>query len=208
MHLTKKQWGIVGIGIASIAVISVGVWQYRSTKTSAPTTGYVPTESPATTAGSTTSTSTEAQTPTPHVTAFPINPVDTIASWSFKGAYTGNDTLIAQANADISKLTNLLGKDQYDDYDVYLGIGNDDNFLGDGAGAYQNYNRAISIHPDKGLAYANLGHLMGELGAYRTAADAYAEAVAVEPSVPQYKNAQLDFLTWRFPEEAARLKTK
>ncbi len=135
------------------------------------------------------------------VPAFPINSADYISSWSFTGAYTGNDTLEAQANADIAHLTSLLGKGQYDDYDLYNGIGNDDLLLGDGRGAYAEYNKAISIHPDKGLVYTNLGHLMNLLGANQTAADAYAKAVAVEPSVLQYHLARLDFLTKYLPKD-------
>ncbi len=75
------------------------------------------------------------------------------------------------------KLTGLIGKGQYDDYDLYDGIANDYSMLGDGRTAYQYYNHAIQIHPTKGLAYANLAHFMNALGAYRTAADAYAKAV-------------------------------
>lgn len=136
----------------------------------------------------------------PTISKFPINSADTIVSWSFKGAYTGNDSLIAKADADIAHLKSLIGKGQYTDYDLYIGIGNANNLKGNGALAYQNYNRAISILPNKGLAYANLAHLMDNLGAYHTATDAYAKAVAVEPSVQQYKNARLDYLNWRFPE--------
>jgi hypothetical protein len=54
----------------------------------------------------------------------------------------------------------------------------------------------------------NLAHLMDQLGAYYTAADAYAKAVAVQPSIDQFRNAQLDFLTAHFPEEAAKLQAK
>lgn len=133
------------------------------------------------------------------VPVFPINPHDTITSWNFKGAYTGNDALIAKANADSAHLRSLLGKGVYDNYDLYIGIGNDDNLMGDGMGAYQNYDHAIYISPNKGLAYMNLGYLMDELGAYYTAADAYAKSVAVEPSVLEYQLARLTFLTQQFP---------
>lgn len=139
------------------------------------------------------------------VPAFPINAKDSIASWTFKGAYSGNDTLISQANADISHLQGLLGKGQYDDYDLYIGIGNDKNLEGDGKAAYDNYNRSIAIHTTKGLAYANLGHLMDELGAYETAADAYAKAVAVEPGQIEYHIERLSYLTRQFPKDSARL---
>ena len=137
------------------------------------------------------------------VPAFPLDPADTIASWTFKGAYSGNAALTAQATADIAHLESLLGKGKYDDYDLYIGIGNDDNLLGDGKGAYDAYDRAADIHPTKGLAYANLGHLFDELGAYRTAAAAYAKAVAVEPGMLEYHLERLSFLTTRFPTDTA-----
>lgn len=139
------------------------------------------------------------------VPAFPINSADTISSWSFQGAYTGNATLEAQANADIAHLTSLLGKGQYDDYDLYNGMGNDYLLLGDGRSAYSEYNKAISIHSDKGLVYTNVGHLMNLLGANQTAADAYAKAVHVEPSVLEYHLARLDFLTKYLPKDNAAI---
>ena len=139
------------------------------------------------------------------IPAFPINAKDSIASWTFKGAYTGNDTLISQANADIAHLQSLLGKGQYDDYDLYIGLGNDKNLEGDGRAAYDNYNRAAAIHASKGLAFANLGHLMDELGAPYTAADAYAKAVAAEPGQLEYHIEQLTYLTRQFPNDSARL---
>lgn len=139
------------------------------------------------------------------VPAFPINQKDSIASWSFKGAYTGNETLIAQADADIAHLEGLLGKGQYDDYDLHIGIGNDKNLVGDGKAAFAEYNRAVAIHADKGLAYANIGHLMDELHAYETAADAYAAAVKAEPGQLAYHLERLSFLTRQFPKDSARL---
>lgn len=139
------------------------------------------------------------------VPAFPINPKDSIASWTFKGAYTGNATLIAQADADIGHLKSLLGKGQYDDYDLHIGIGNDKNLEGDGRTAYDEYDRAIAIHTSKGLAYANMGHLMDELHAYNTAADAYAAAVKAEPGQLEYHLERLSFLTRQFPQDSALL---
>lgn len=138
--------------------------------------------------------------------SFPINSADTISSWSFKGAYAGNDTLLAQAAADSNKLKGLLGQQKttdYDDYDLYIGMGNDANLAGDGKTAYADYGKAAAIHPGKGLAYANLGHLFDELGAYRTAADAYAKAVAVEPAQIEYHIERLNFLVTRLPKDTA-----
>ncbi len=208
----EKQWFVAGIG-SLIVVLAVGVLWYSQAESPVPGTQIQESMQPVST---TTAKSLQSEVkesvlqtpkPMPAISKFPINSADTIASWSFKGTYTGNDTLIAKANADIAHLKSLIGKGQYDDYDLYIGIGNAAGLMGDGESAYQNYNRAVSIHPDKGLAYANLGHLMDLLGAYRTAADAYAKAAIVEP-IPQYKNAQLDYLAWRFPEEAARLKAR
>ena len=134
--------------------------------------------------------------------SFPINSKDTIASWSFKGAYTGNATLVEQANADIAKLQGLLGKGQYDDYDLYIGMGNDYSLVGEGTAAYQNYNRAAMMHPDKGLAFANMAHLMEQLGAPYTAVDAHAQAVAAEPGQLQYHIGRLNYLVHQFPSES------
>lgn len=136
-----------------------------------------------------------------HIPAFPIHSQDTVSSWNFSGPYAGNDTLTQQAHDDITKLTGLIGKGQYDDYDLYIGIANDDNLLGDGKAAYDNYNQAIHLQPAKGLAYVNLAHLMDELGAYQTAANAYTKAVTVEPSVLEYHVERLAYLTRQFPKD-------
>src|SRR3989344_529409 len=192
MQITVRYWIVVGIGFVVVALAFFG-WSYRA---QAP--------SPAITASSTEN-STPIATTTVVVGPFPINSADTIASWSFKGAYAGNETLIAQANADITHLTGLIGKGEYDDYDLYLGIGNDKGLLGDGKSAYDNYNRAIRIHPQKGLAFVNLGNLFDQFGAYRTAADAYAKATAVEPGVLEYHIQRLNYLTRQFPNDSARI---
>ena len=135
--------------------------------------------------------------------SFQVNASDALTSWSFKGSYAGNDILIKQAQADITHLTGLIGKEQYDDYDLYDGIANDYASLGNGKVAYDYYNRAIVIHPKKALAYVNLANLMIKLGAYHTAKDAFAEAVAVEPGMLEYHVERLRFLTEQFPKENA-----
>jgi tetratricopeptide (TPR) repeat protein len=140
-----------------------------------------------------------------HTSSFPINTQDKIASWTFKGAYSGNDTLMQQAAADVAHLKSLLGKGEFDDYDLHIGLGNDANLMGDGKTSYGEYNRAVAIHPTKGLAYANLGHLMDELGAPYTAADAYSKAVAVEPGQLEYHIERLTYLTGQFPQDSSRL---
>jgi len=137
---------------------------------------------------------------------FPLNTKDTITSWFFKGSYIGNDVLVAQATTNIAHLTGLLDKEGSNDYDLYVGIGNNYTYLGDGAVAFENYNKAIAQNSGDPLVYMNLGSLMDKLGAYYTAADAYAKAVELGSSFAQYRNAQMDFLTERFPEEAEKLR--
>lgn len=158
------------------------------------------------------------------VPGFPINSADRISSWSFTGAYTDDVVLVPQAKKDIARLQALLAArvcteaeatstmesdstacNPYDKYDLYIGMGNDYNLLGDGRAAYREYNRAVAIHLNKGLAYMNLGHLFDELGAYQTAADAYAKATTVEAGQITYHIERLKFLTTRFPEDKERV---
>lgn len=139
------------------------------------------------------------------VIPFPVDAKDSISSWTFKGAYSGNDTLIANANADITKLTDLLGKGQYDDYDLHIGIGNDYALMGEGSKAYEEYNIAVHIHPQKGLAYTNIANLFNQLGAYESAADAYTKAVRVEGGTLEYHKERLNYLTRQFPSDKTRV---
>jgi tetratricopeptide (TPR) repeat protein len=203
MHITKKQWIFSGGALLVVAVAVLG-WSHSKTFVPAVVSGITASSTVPTGGGTLTGQATSTVTGAT-IQPFPINSADTIVSWSFTGAYTGNDTLIAQANADIVHLKSLLGKGQYDDYDLYLGIGNDDNLMGNGRGAYANYDHSIAIHPKKGLAYANLGHLMDELGAYNTAADAYAKAAEVQPTMLEYFIEQLTYLTRQFPKDDARI---
>ena len=196
MQITRKQWAVAGAGFV-IAVVAFLGWTNRA---GAP----APTDTPAATTTES-GTPTEQTAPTTAVRPFTLNAADTPAAWNFKGAYTGNDVLVAQANADIAHLTSLTGKGEYDDYDLYNGIANDYGLLGDGKTAYQYYQRSIQVHPAKGLAYVNLAHLMDQLGAYYTAADAYAKAVAVEPGVLEYHIERLTYLTRQFGSDNARI---
>ncbi len=201
MDITKKQLLWAGAVLGGIVLAVVWLSHYVNLPDTAP---------PLDTSGMATSTGSEASSTAPAATStgvgtvvknFPINSADTIASWNFKGAYADDATLIAQAKADIERLTGLLGKGQYDNYDLYNGIANDYGMLGNGQEAYQYYNRSIQIHPAKGLAYANLAHLMKELGAYHTAVDAYAKAVQVEPGMLEYHLERLTYLTQQFPKD-------
>ncbi len=206
MQITKRRWAAAGIGFV-VAIGAFSAWSYR---VQAPVVAPPGSTLDLTTASSTASAApvVQAAATTTRVTAvkpFPINSFDTIASWVMKGASTTDSAIAVQAGADSAHLTGLLGKGQYDDYDLYNGIANDYGLIGNGKLAYQYYNRAIAIHPAKGLAYANLAHLFDQLGAYYTAADAYAKATAVEPGMLEYHIERLTYLTRQFPVDTARV---
>ncbi len=195
MQITKRHWAALIIGFV-IAVVAAG-WYYKA---EAPTVG---SESP--TATTTEEAVTATTTPATELAPFTLNSADRLTAWSFTGTYSSSDALIAQANADIARLTGLVGKGEYDDYDLYLGIGNDKGLLGDGRAAYDNYMKAVAIHPKKGLAFVNIGNLMKQLRAYATAADAYQRATTVEPGVLEYHVERVTYLTQQFPKDTARI---
>lgn len=204
MDSTKKYWVGVGIGLSAFVVVIIGLNHYMnilvappSANTSATTAVATTTDEMTPVAPLVTRASTTASVP------FPINPADNIASFTFSGVYLSNDTLTAQTNADIVHLTSLLGGGTYDNYDLYNGIANDYALIGEGKRSYEYYNQAISIHPQKGLAYVNLAHLMSQLGAYQTAADAFKKAVTVEPGMLEYHVERLAYLTEQFPKETS-----
>lgn len=199
MQISKNQWIIVGIGL--VAVILLGVL-WRSAER---VQDVVPSYLPAATSSEPTTlpAGTDAPKAAVYVGPFPFNAADIISSWTFKGASADSSVLIKQAQDDIVHLAGLIGKGEYDDYDLYNGLGNDYALLGDGKLAYEQYNRAIQIYPKKGLVYMNLAHLMEALGAYRTAADAYAAGVQAEAGQLEYHIERLTFLTTRFASDNA-----
>jgi tetratricopeptide (TPR) repeat protein len=135
-----------------------------------------------------------------------IDPQDSISSWSFTGADTGNDVNTAKTNADITKLTALIGTGKYPDYDIYVAMAQDYDFLGDGKNEYQSLEKAIAADPTRGVAWDNIGVLMEKLGALNTARDAYAKAVAIQPTVGMFQEAQLQFLTAHFPQDTVAIE--
>ena len=199
MQISRTHW--IGALISLVAVLAAaGIW-YAVVRPQLPPAPSVSPGAATSSAPALEQATTSAPVAASPVGPFPINAADAAVSWTFKGPYAGNDTLTTQANSDIAKLNALIGNAQYDNYNLYNGIANDYGSLGDGKTAYQYYDRAIRIHPDQGLAYMNLGHLFDEMGAYQSAADAYAKAVAVEPSVLQFHTARLTYLTQRLPKD-------
>lgn len=112
---------------------------------------------------------------------------DIIVSWDFKGAYADNPELIAKADAEIKRLSDLIGKDTYPDLTIYVSIAIQYDLLGDGKKEYDSLVSAIKADSSSGLPWHNLGVLMEKLGALKTARFAYDRAVLLQP---QFKEIQ------------------
>lgn len=125
---------------------------------------------------------------------------EVIPSWNFKGAYTANAQLEAQALATIKKDEGLFGKG-YTDYELYISISNQYNLLGDGAKEYEYLKKALAIDAEySGLAWHNLSVLMQRLGACKTARVAADNAVKAQPMLAHFQ-ARLYLLEQCFPDD-------
>jgi tetratricopeptide (TPR) repeat protein len=138
----------------------------------------------------------------------PIASGDAVASWAFQGARKGNAALEKQPTDEITRLGGLLGGDQSGanddptDYDLYVGIANQYDLLGDGAKEREYLEKALAIDSTKtGVAWHNLGALMNRLGAYNTARIAFAKAVEAQPQVSAYHLARIQFLMDHFASD-------
>ncbi|MBU6214889.1 hypothetical protein KGM48_03580 [Patescibacteria group bacterium] len=195
MRITAKQWAAVGVVVATALI----AWLFSRPQITVPSSSATSTALSA--ARESTTTPVAPATPAGALSTikpFPIDPADKISSWTFTGDAAGNAALIEKSRADSARLANMLGSGTYDDYDLYVGMGNDAELIGDGRTAYRYYNRATAIHPNKGLAYANLAHLFDELGAAHTALAGYAKTVAVEPGTLEYHLERLRYLKDHF----------
>jgi len=128
---------------------------------------------------------------------------DRIASWDFKGVYAGRPDLVAKAESEIRRLSDLAGKGIYSDVTLYTGIAGQYELLGDGKQAYDYLNRAIAADRERttGLPWHNLGVLMERLHAFNTARIAYEKATLVQSEWKQWHYAYLEFLTSRMKED-------
>ncbi|OGG58619.1 hypothetical protein A2765_02760 [Candidatus Kaiserbacteria bacterium RIFCSPHIGHO2_01_FULL_56_24] len=140
----------------------------------------------------------------------PIASGDTVASWDFQGAREGNAQLEGQTRDEITRLEGMLGGDQSGkddeptDYDIYVGIANQYEMLGDGETERGYLEKALTIDSAKtGLAWHNLGSLMSRLGAFNTARIAYAKAVEAQPQVSSFHLSRIQFLTDHFAADTS-----
>jgi len=133
---------------------------------------------------------------------YPFELSESVTSWDFEGAYTGNPELEDRAHAEIERLNGMFGTEDNTDYILYVSIAGQYELLGDGAKEYEYLLRALAEDSGKtGLAWNNLGVLLTRLGAYDSARVAYEKAAAAQPTYEQYQTSLLLFLTQYFPED-------
>jgi len=135
---------------------------------------------------------------------FSVVATDSISSWDFKGAYTGNQELEQRAFSEISRIKGIFRqfkKADYPNYQLYVSIANQYDLLGDGGNEYKFLGLALSEDSTStGLAWVNMGNLMEKLGAYESAKIAYQKAVEAQRA-QFYVDTLNDFLTTHFPDE-------
>ena len=133
------------------------------------------------------------------VATTPLHPLplakgDTITSWDFKGAYTGNSELEAKAQGEIERLSGDLSTATSSSMILLVGIANQYELLGNGKEQYAFLERAVRADEKNGLPWHNLGVLMERLGAYETARIAYEKSAVLQPQFSLYHFAYLEFL--------------
>lgn len=139
-------------------------------------------------------------------TSFALRNGDSIASWEFKGAYTGNAELEAKAQSEIKRLSELLATATSSAMILSVGIANQYELIGDGKNQYDYLGRAIQASPDNGLPWHNLGVLMERLGALETARAAHWNAALLNPQLAVYHYAYLEFLIQNMKNDTAGIE--
>lgn len=198
----------VAVGVF-VALISIGVWQFSPRTAVSPSIVDQPQLPPAKTESATSS---KTNTTPPKTVSSPVShplPLaggDTVASWDFKGAYTGNLELVAKAQSEISRLAELLVTATSSKMILSVGIANQYELLGAGAQQYDYLERAVRADATNGLPWHNLGVLMERLGALGTARIAYEQSTLVQPELKFYQYAYIDFLITRMKGDTARIE--
>lgn len=133
---------------------------------------------------------------------------DSIASWTFKGAYTDNPELVVKAENEIKRLSGFLAAATSSYMIIAVGIANQYELLGDGKKQYEYLERAIRADTNvtSGLPWHNLGVLMERLGALETARVAYEKSTIIQPELKQWHYAYLEFITTRLKGDVANIE--
>ena len=124
----------------------------------------------------------------------PLVDGDSISSWDFKGAYTGNPELEAKAKGEITRYSGLLTTATSSKMILLIATANEYELLGKGKDQYEYLGRAVRADSVNGLPWHNLGVLMERLHAYETARIAYKKAATLQPQFAFYHFAYLEFL--------------
>ena len=124
----------------------------------------------------------------------PLAAGDTITSWDFKGAYTGNPELVTKAESEIARVKGLLATATSSKMILLVAIANEYELLGKGKEQYDYLGRAVRADSGNGLPWHNLGVLMERLHAYETARIAYKKAATLQPQFDLYHFAYIEFL--------------
>ncbi len=151
-----------------------------------------------------TNTNKDTKNPAPH--PLPLASADKIVSWDFKGAYADNPELVAKAENEIKRLSDLLATATSSYMILAVGIANQYELLGDGKNQYEYLERAIRTNPENGLPWHNLGVLMERLVAYETARIAYEKSTLVQPEFKFYHYAYIEFLTSRTKDDSVNIE--
>jgi tetratricopeptide (TPR) repeat protein len=206
----NKTWIVVIGGV--LVLLATGIAQFIFPRTAASPSPAVFVESSPAESTTTPSLNIKEVTVSPPTRATPSLPSvakgDVIAEWTFKGAYADNPELIKKAEAEIARLTGLLGKGTYSDASIYVGIANQYELIGNGGLEYDYLSRAIGADVDmtSGLPWHNLGVLMERLGALQTARVAYEKATMIQPEMKFYHYAYFEFLTTRMKNDMAHIE--
>ncbi len=222
MEITKKHWVMAGVGFGIAVLVVAGVTQFISPRRAAAPQSDVSEPAPVVEQRSE-----ESSTTTSESNILPVSTTvsvsqsrsttrlpaiakgDIIVSWNFTGAYAGNPELRAKADAEIQRLTGLIGKGTYPDESLFVAIANQYELLGDGKQQYEYLSRAIAIGVGgevTGLPWHNLGVLMERLGALQTARVDYLEATLAQPQSKQWHFSYLEFLTTRMKSEVTDIE--
>lgn len=193
-----------------LIVFALGAAQFLSPRQAVSPTLPVATSTPseqvsATTAPITT-TATVSITKKPVADSLLIVAGDSIASWDFRGAYTDNPELVAKAQTEIKRLSDLLNTATSSAMILSVGIANQYELLGDGKKQYEYLERAIRTNPENGLPWHNLGVLMERLGAYATARIAYERSALLQPQLSVYQYAYLEFLIQNMKDDVVGIE--
>ncbi len=205
----SKKWLII---IAVVAVLfAMGIAQFLSPRRAVSPTLPSATSTPEQGASAETpliiSTTTVNIIKRPAINPLPIAKGDTVSSWDFVGAYTNNPELMAKANAEIKRITDLLWKGTYTDMSIYVGIANQYELIGDGKNQYDFLIQAVREGGTaSGLPWHNLGVLMERLGALETARVAYEKSTLVQPQFKFYHYAYLDFITKKMKDDVVDIE--